>query len=766
MWTLFFLFPIFLHTVVATDIQRKLWFFQGGSAPIPPQQNISWHVPASDIPNNFTNAVQALFKKGFADPRGCEYRKITIAWGDDAWGFFFRAKTHGWVLPESENSTQRFAILWNGLVYPVIAVGKKVSVKSDVQQIIKYNIQQINITKNKLRLPESKKLQWPEIFLYGMLLSCGCGDASICALLLRLGDVKLAAEVYRTGIEIHGKHYLKRLLSQLEFDYKWNIFSRALAATMYGDDKLALCFAEQLEPLVNNDNTGFGSTSRKLLDDLRRREKEKRQPLPAPKNKIDALIRDLENVNTRQMGQPGSVILGQDKRIKALIAISTPAIEDLLQCLENDQRLTRSVSFGRDFHRQRTIITVADAAYVALSGILQQSFFFTGTTADNVSRRNLESRRKLARKIRKHYNRYKNMKNEEKWYNILKNNDETIEAQLQAAANICRKTNVKTIPNSSGFSVTCTSKSNGNSVGLTGEILRAKTNPSLSELLNTRAISYLPKSESAIATSLAFHNAQRMALLSAKWDLRNSLPTLKQVSAEIYRALPEDESFKSRRLELLIPLTIQCTNAGDKSALVHYCRTLQVNPEAVLGKHCNDAWEKYLEPLYQFPDDKNVKSTAEIIFYTSGNSWSKYFWKFQDARRIKSYYNGLFAQLMRLTSYQKHVLSGLENKNKIIKWQTDITGDRGNFNYEYLDRSGSGSEGFKIDDVKQDPLFPGNHNVQILRVCDVYAKALSLMKDTGYPIFQNYWNEEKRNKVIQKIRAILSNSIKSKQTSD
>lgn len=76
------------------------------------------------------------------------------------------------------------------------------------------------------------------------------------------------------------------------------------------------------------------------------------------------------------------------------------------------------------------------------------------------------------------------------------------------------------------------------------------------------------------------------------------------------------------------------------------------------------------------------------------------------------------------------VMNGLDDKTEIIKWRTEITSQRGNFEYENLDKSGSGSRGFDINEMKKDPRFPGNNTIQILRVCDVfYAKALSLMKN-------------------------------------
>ena len=67
--------------------------------------------------------------------------------------------------------------------------------------------------------------------------------------------------------------------------------------------------------------------------------------------------------------------LADDPVVAALISEGEPAVEPLIDCMENDKRLTRSVHFGRDFSGYCLIIGVREAAYVAISAILQKSFF-------------------------------------------------------------------------------------------------------------------------------------------------------------------------------------------------------------------------------------------------------------------------------------------------------------------------------------------------------------------------------------------------------
>jgi len=54
--------------------------------------------------------------------------------------------------------------------------------------------------------------------------------------------------------------------------------------------------------------------------------------------------------------------------VQALEQEGESAVEPLLECFANDDRLTRSVSFGRDFQLERNLIPVARAAQAALGG--------------------------------------------------------------------------------------------------------------------------------------------------------------------------------------------------------------------------------------------------------------------------------------------------------------------------------------------------------------------------------------------------------------
>ena len=83
--------------------------FDGTSVPVPPEQSQPWTPPPTKLAPVVVSAITELFDEGLSDPRGCEYREIEITWGEST------IKTHGWVLPGSENQAVCRRVEWPGL---------------------------------------------------------------------------------------------------------------------------------------------------------------------------------------------------------------------------------------------------------------------------------------------------------------------------------------------------------------------------------------------------------------------------------------------------------------------------------------------------------------------------------------------------------------------------------------------------------------------------------------------------------------------------
>jgi hypothetical protein len=270
-------------------------FFQGEGLPTPPQQNAPW--PHDD--DALLKAAATLFEQGLADPRGLEYREIEIAVGNPRDGGGYPLKTHGWILP-NDGKDGRFAVAWNGLVYPVTSVGHSVNLRDDWEAISK--VKDRNSMRVRRSVSEARAIHF------------GAFEPLKVVLLLRLGETELARRLWKLASQDEKDPYFA-----LAADWTWNTFERAAAAHMRGDDRLALADARMLakiQPLIeaeatqrgfqpdtNYSNTLVFKQLRPLLADCERRvASQKNQSLP--KNDIAALIDDLQNVDARQWEQP------------------------------------------------------------------------------------------------------------------------------------------------------------------------------------------------------------------------------------------------------------------------------------------------------------------------------------------------------------------------------------------------------------------------------------------------------------------------------
>jgi hypothetical protein len=247
-------------------------------------------------------------------------------------------------------------------------------------------------------------------------------------LVFRLGEAKLAENLW---VEAAGERGLNALLNRarltnssatpapklgetdpyLEWasDWAWGLFDRGICAHMRGDDGLALASAlllsaarPQIEEAAERRgftrqrafNNGIGPRDGKYQDYLeflgplpvlltdQERRAQRRTPvrsvseimqLTNQADRISALIDELDQVAVRQFSQPGG--LGpwdMDPIFAAILKQGQPAVEPLLQCLESNsgKRLTRSVSFGRDFARDRWLHPVSEPIGSALHVIL------------------------------------------------------------------------------------------------------------------------------------------------------------------------------------------------------------------------------------------------------------------------------------------------------------------------------------------------------------------------------------------------------------
>jgi hypothetical protein len=728
--------------------------------PAPPAQATPW-TALETVPTNLVSTATTLFAQGFPDPRGCEYREITIEVGS-VWGgtrsfrggtnlepeaAVQRAQTCGWVLPETSGSTQRFAICWNGLIYPVVELGALVDL-------------------------ETHSVGWSPVvrrFLYAGAMSeslsafaTNAGTSRVL-LLLRSGQTQLAVEHFRALTQSAPESGMRRAgLSRgtnsdpyLEFatDWAWALFDRAVGAHLRGDESLALASVRvlaEVQPEIEAEAARCGFQRQRYyeaarqnqekpyldfldqlpawLADLERREREgERVPalmrgltnFATPAERIAALIRDLDLVAARQMGQPGGVMLAQDPVVAALVQEGDAAVPALIDCLATDQRLTRSVSFGRDFMRQRHLIPVSNAARAALQAILQTDF-------------------PTAAAWRAYWKKFHALRIEERWFTILQDDTVGMGQWLEIANHLTRPDNVIIVPGT-GFSATVSPPTNL-PPQMRGEWLRGKTQPSVSDLLARRALEINP-------TNLAgydLNTAMEICLRLATWDAASAGPVATKLAAR-FLAMTEYSDSQSQRWTTqrlatqFARLTLVRMRSEEMGAVEDYVHWLKTTTPESLGSYVAEG----LAPLLEHPTNVVIQAAAAGLFSATNSAWGKLPWQGASA------FNPAESGLVKLPAFRKLLARELEVTHVCgsVEWRGP-----GMLSYQLTNSvTTSGSRGLALPEAEQ----PAVGTKMALRWCDWIA--LSLAQAKQIPLFNPFAPLEKREDLTEHARVLLQN---------
>ena len=469
------------------------------SLPEPPRQHSSWlAVRTADIPDYVPDIVATLFDAGLADPRDGEYREIEIR---VAQGQTPITTTHGWVFQ------QGFAVCWDGRVHHVEHAGPPADLQTDVSA--------------------PKSTFWSEATIHAPPYAGPVG----VALLMRLGETELVRKMLLAmpplgqNLESDSERFDKGNWFQLAVT-SWlsGIFHQAVEAHAAGDDSLTIDVTQLLQtarPLLESSwirmERPANMTQKSLLEFLDpvpalRADSERRlkQPRRAPLNaqiikqmpraeRIHELIDRLEDVNEQQFSQPGGVWIMGSPICKLLAEEDADAVDPLLDAFDQDTRLTRSFSYGRNFFPTRHLISVSEAALDVLRNYYQISVF---RWKDNA-----EARAWMVR------NKYRTVA--QRGLDLLAG-DSNDEIQWLDAAQLLLR---------SGKS------------GVVGEELRGNSSPSVSELLAKRA--------QEMKTNWAID----VGLLLYQWDPAAALPAL-QMLAHRWDGAAQEGRIAAARLQL------------------------------------------------------------------------------------------------------------------------------------------------------------------------------------------------------------------------
>lgn len=557
-----------------------------------------WTPPATKLPADFVKAVVFLHEHGLGDPRGGEPVQATVP-SAEAWsGGGQPLPLKGWLLRKEG----KFVGV-DGLVYKASEANRELK-KEDLLLIGSGE--------------ETKSFRSP----------FRTGDLLLPALLLLRGEVAEAEKAYKPGFPGGPTSPFLSLANA----YLTARFQRGVAAHMRGDDELAYSDAAALQ----RDQAAYEAMGQQawaseahyrhdektpafpflepvglLAEDSKRRLDHPRNAKPdlaaiakLPQNeRIKALIDALDEANARQMSQPGGVDLAADPIVDALAKEGPAAGDPLLDTIEHDRRLTRSVSFARDFFPARNLISVRDAAMTAFRQVVQ--FDQITPYGQSVS----------VAALRAFWNETKRMTPPERWMKVLETDGMEPRQWMEAAQRLVDPATTER----HGAWITITRKSDG-SAPMKGEPVRERQSPSVSELLAKRALEVATlNGENNSNQGFQLSNAIDLGLDLAKWDLTRAVPTLRDLSGRVFDALGKTDRqyIVPIAARNVVRLTETRVRLGDTAALAQYASWLgEVRPEG------SRELSVLFYPLVKHRDEPSMRAAAQTLLTGKGSPWN------------------------------------------------------------------------------------------------------------------------------------------------
>lgn len=554
----------------------------------PSNSIVPWTPPKTTIAAPFVKQVAFLHAHGFGDPRGGVYRHAEIL-VENLNNGGKPASQCGWVLPNGK------FVAWNGLVYQPIRVGQLADLAQDVKTTV-----------SNLRLHADS--QGAENQLEPMV-------EEKCALLLLLNRSHDAESIFKE------LHFNPNLLGYfLSSDYLISRHNRAIAAHMRGDDTLSFSDATYLlkerpafEQLysnltVRNRNRrdpnytpqspffSFLDDTEVLAKDEARRLAQKPKPTfdlnavlkLSPDQKAPVQVDYMDEIAAPEYLESGQAVMGYDPIVFNMQLSEQPLISALLDCMDHDDRLTRSVIASPATPERPKLLTVASVARDLL--ISKFSIFTINPRGEEFT---------TATDLRSFFAKYKGLSEVDILYSRLCDDSLSEDAWAEAAEHIVSLSNTQFIH---GKPYGCGSATKP--PYMRGAELRAKNNPSVSEELAKRVRSMLIQAGQKDLTGLT--RATNTAIAFYRWDPKVSLYTLNKVadvlSSAILSGHPIPDDYGTVNAILL--------ENGDRSQLEPWKKAIALyEPLSSSGRTL-----LWLTPVYVLPNDKEVQAVAASLF--------------------------------------------------------------------------------------------------------------------------------------------------------
>lgn len=785
-------------STVAAAEKADIPLFAGNELPSPPAQTKPWTQSAPDLPPKLLSATALLFGQGLGDPRGCEYREIRLI-AVDFGGDLKVLKTNGWVLPQVQPTNgQRFAVAWNGLIYPVISIGTPADVKADVTAAVSaYEDPRAKVARSwnigQTDEPETRTVSSETLLPIR------------AALLLRLGETDLAAKVWKAyGWPGDGPAALGGVVGQPEpvaddpylmlaeawAESRWR---RAVGAHGRGDDNLSLIDLRELAAfdkavakacnkrgIKRDDDASSPATGAtapflpslaelpRLLADQERRAAERQkghraiaapdldQVLKAvnaqyktPDARVAALIDALQDCADRYVNDGrGNDWFAFNPTVRALAKQGDSAVGPLLRCYESDPRLTRAV--GYEGTGVPGVIGVEVAAKAALDQILQKRWF-AEPTPDELAAAHTDSRHIIAQQMREYWTKNRGVPLPERWYRILKDDHASAEQWAAAASSLVQPDTDDAVTGGQLYLTDWFALKPDAEGKPQGEPLRSRKDPGVSSLLRQRlrdaeAIEqvpvFLPNSPEDQRATEAESAADTLAQAIASWDGRAAVDQLRE-----YQDYVLNKS-RGRRMPKL-PRVMWCYKVrfrfNDPTVFDDYSRWVKSRT----ARQILDGGYEFLslcEPIWTHPDDPRMGRLADWVFADPRSPWV-YRRENPSPNLGPRATEVISSPLLGFPAFRGEALAMLEDKTPVAKLDIRENG-------KLMSVQSDGKSVPDGDFCPADPKAPKPGTRVEYRRCD--EAAVSLSRAAGLPQMQLYWKEADRDAAIARCQEILT----------
>ncbi len=770
--------------------------YAGGSFPAPPAQLSALPATTLDFPSNHLSAAGVLFDAGFANPQGCAYVEISVAVGSLWSGDGGVVDTHGWLVPGT--NSQRFAVCWNGLVYPVVkTTGKPADMRADIAATLEDGYRE-----NGWILREEDAVSHRSTHpLKGLVL-------------LRLGEEQLAYDYWaslikrdkasRPGARAPRQAPLRRDLPGTEsvklpepepvkpvkpakpflpkdaadpfmgWATLWasSALDRAVCAFMRGDDRLALA---GVRPLVDVGSAlekaaeargaakpanavryfDFLDIVPSLMVELTRRASPSARPMPLVESllsntnraeRIAGFLARFPELAPKQRSQSGGLSPWSDAAaVSALMGEGQAAVDPMLAFLESDAAagLTRAVSFNRDFAPSRILHPVSSAVTDTLRTMLRLKPLDMIIPPRELGEAGDKLHALLGARLRAHIQQQGVVTLEEGWYRVLANESAGLDVWEQAIRGI-------TSPARGGGGSFDLRGASLDQPGerLLGEALREKTSPTVTELMEKRVGRWRMQPElDQFGLTRHLELIRRIGL----WQPGAEVALFGDAQAACTEAWSSDLALAQRKTGVaavlgrnIARITLDRAALGDTNALPDYAAWLRRVTDEDYRQWQDSRMNRQhpLEPLWQHPAHPTVAEIAAFLFDPERSG----------LRSSVSFSTGVFSlpvlesgtALARLPAFRALLVKALEDQTVIGSMRI-----LGNGRYEVRDNSGRiANYRRQSEDRLLDP-----RDAVVLRYCDFVATGLGSWD--GLTRMELFWSPEERDAALAVFIAAL-----------